>query len=128
MVGCGELGDGRLGLRLVKQSEPHGNRGKDAGDRYQFVVVVDGKGKSILLWRPKRIVHQTPLVLEFSRQVIAQILLAHSSRQIGKSSQGLCADTALVELCLHRKQRSALDPTMTHAEVFRQASSIVGRA
>src|SRR5258706_16255625 len=121
MLRRSELRDRRFDFGLVEQAKPHRNRRQDAGDRHQLVVAVDGESKGILLLRPKRIVHQTSLVLKLSREVVAQVLLAHSSSQIRKSSQSLGSNTTLIELSFHRKQRTALDPTVPHAEVHGQA-------
>src|SRR5258708_33166939 len=118
MLRRSELGNSGFGFGFAEQPKPHWNGGENTGDRYSFVVVVDGESKGILLRRPKRIVHQTPLPRKLPREVFAHVVLAHCSRQIGESSQRLGSQTALVEFSLDRKQRASFDPSLAYAEIL----------
>ncbi len=61
------------------------------------------------------------------RKLLADVVFSHESGQIRKRVQRLDCKPRLVILVLDRKQRSALDPSMADAKIFREALLVICR-
>ncbi len=65
--------------------------------------------------------------LKLRRELLADVVFADESRQIGERPQSLHTESGLVILILDGKQRTAFHPAMADADILREALRIIGR-
>src|SRR5579862_8256622 len=110
-----KLIDRLIGSVRVGQSKPHGDGRQYAGFVSTLTVLLQSERITLFLWRPVSIVERGLVMFELRRKLLADIILSHQMRQIGKCSQRLNPEPGLIILVLHRKQRPAFHPAMADA-------------
>src|SRR5712672_3950364 len=125
VIDTGELRDHGAGMFLIGQAKPHRNRSEHARFVNWFAVRAESKGVTLLAGNPKCVIQLLDLLFKILGKFNALRVLTRQTRKIGKSSQGLNPQPAVVELSFHRQQRSTLHPAVTDAEILRESLWIV---
>src|SRR5712671_5762739 len=128
VIDTGELRDHGAGIFLIGQAKPHRNRSEHARFVNWFTVRAESKGVTLLAGNPKCVIQLLDLLFKILGKFNALCVLSCQPRKIGKSSQGLNPEPAVVELSFHRQQRSTFHPAVTDAEILRESLWIVGGA
>src|SRR6266700_2936522 len=115
-----QLRNHRVGFVWIQQAEPHRNSCQHAGLDHFLVVLVQSKRVGPGLSRPECLVHELLLLRKFLGELLADVVFAREMSEVGQRRYGLGAKYTLIKLSLHRKQRTALNPTVAEAKVLRQ--------